>query len=129
MARRRAMGPCIRFPVGKALLLRGPRSPSGGRRAALRGRGAPRGSLTVTLTSGLPTRGGATTLARRAFGGIVHALCKGRRTMACAITSMFLMAMFGIVMAAMVFRPSTKEKPSARRQETPVAASGDRMTA
>ncbi len=44
MARRRTMGPCIRFPVGKALLLRGPRSPSGGRRAALRGRGAPRGS-------------------------------------------------------------------------------------
>jgi hypothetical protein len=74
-------------------------------------------------------RGGATALARRAFGGIVHAVCKGRRTMACAITSMFLMAMFGIVTAAMVFRPSTKEKPSARRQETSVAPSGDRVIA
>jgi hypothetical protein len=49
--------------------------------------------------------------------------------MACAITSMFLMAMFGIVTAAMVFQPSTKEKPSARRQETPVAPSGDRVIA
>jgi hypothetical protein len=49
--------------------------------------------------------------------------------MACAITSMFLMAMFGIVTAAMVFQPGTKEKPSARRQETPVAASGDRVIA
>jgi hypothetical protein len=49
--------------------------------------------------------------------------------MACAITSMFLMAMFGIVTAAMVFQPSTKEKPSARRQETPVAAYGDRVIA
>jgi hypothetical protein len=49
--------------------------------------------------------------------------------MACAITSMFLMAMFGIVTAAMVFQPSTKEKPSPRRQETPVAPSGDRVIA
>jgi hypothetical protein len=56
--------------------------------------------------------------------------------MACAITSMFLMAIFGIVTAAMVFQPSTKEKPSARRQETParrqetpVAPSGDRVIA
>jgi hypothetical protein len=49
--------------------------------------------------------------------------------MACAITSTFLMAMFGIVTAVMVFRPSTKEKPSARRQETPVAPSGDRAIA
>jgi hypothetical protein len=35
-----------------------------------------------------------TTLARRAFGGTVHALCKRRRTMACTITSLFLIAMF-----------------------------------
>jgi hypothetical protein len=39
------------------------------------------------------------------------------------------MAMFGIVTAAMVFQPSTNEKPSARRQETPVAVSGDRVIA
>jgi hypothetical protein len=43
--------------------------------------------------------------------------------MACAITSTFLMAMFGIATAVVVFRTSTKEKPSARRQETPVAPS------
>jgi hypothetical protein len=52
----------------------------------------------------------STALARRAFGGTVHALCKGRRTMACTITSLFLIAMFGIVAAGMVFRPSTKER-------------------
>jgi hypothetical protein len=68
-------------------------------------------------------------LARRAFGGTVHALCKGRRIMACTITSLFLIAMFGIIAAGMVFRPSTKEKPSARRQETPVAPAGDRVIA
>jgi hypothetical protein len=49
--------------------------------------------------------------------------------MACTITSLFLMAMFGIVAAGMVLGPSTKEKPSARRQETPVAPSGDRVIA
>jgi hypothetical protein len=86
----------------------------------LRGRGAP---------SGLATRGGATALARRAFGGNVHALCKGRRSMVCAMTSVFLMAMFGVVAAAVVFRPTTKEKPSARRQETLVAPAGDRVIA
>jgi hypothetical protein len=43
--------------------------------------------------------------------------------MACAITSMFLMAMFAIIAVGMAFPPSTKEKPSARRQETPVAPS------
>jgi TRAP-type C4-dicarboxylate transport system permease small subunit len=31
--------------------------------------------------------------------------------MACAITSLFLIAMFGIVAAGVVFRPSTNEKP------------------
>ena len=78
---------------------------------------------------GLPRVAG-TRLARRAIGGTVHALCKRRRTMACAITSLFLFAMFGIVVAAgMAFWPSTKEKPSARRQETPVAPSGDRVIA
>jgi hypothetical protein len=49
--------------------------------------------------------------------------------MACAITSMFLMAMFAIIAVGMAFPPSTKEKPSARRQETPVAPSGDRVIA
>ena len=71
-----------------------------------------------------------TALARRAFGGIVHALCKGRRTMACAISSLLLFAMFGMAVAAgMALWPGTKEKPSARRQETPVAPSGDRVIA
>jgi hypothetical protein len=50
--------------------------------------------------------------------------------MACAITSLFLFAMFGIVAAAgMAFLPGTKEKPSARRQETPVVPAGDRVIA
>jgi hypothetical protein len=49
--------------------------------------------------------------------------------MACTITSLFLMAMFGIVAAGVALRPSTKEKPLARRQETPVAPSGDRVIA
>jgi hypothetical protein len=40
--------------------------------------------------------------------------------MACTITSVFLIAMFGIA-AAVALRPGTKEKPSARQQETPVA--------
>jgi hypothetical protein len=49
--------------------------------------------------------------------------------MACTITSLFLIAMFGIIAAGMVFRPSAKEKPSARQQEAPVAPSGDRVIA
>jgi hypothetical protein len=49
--------------------------------------------------------------------------------MACAITSLFLIAMFGVLAAAVAFRPGTKEKPSARQQGTPVAPSGDRMIA
>jgi hypothetical protein len=50
--------------------------------------------------------------------------------MACTITSsVILIAMFGIVAAAVVFRPGTKETPSARRQETPVTPSGDRVIA
>jgi hypothetical protein len=50
--------------------------------------------------------------------------------MACAITSLFLMAMMvGIVAVAVAFRPSTEEKPSARRQETPAAPSGDHVIA
>jgi hypothetical protein len=49
--------------------------------------------------------------------------------MACTITSLFLIAGFGIIAAGMIFRPSTKEKPSARRQETPVAPAGDRVIA
>jgi hypothetical protein len=68
-----------------------------------------------------------TALARGAFGGTVHALCRWRRTMACTITSLFLIAMFGIIAAGLAFRP--KEKPSAQRQETPVAPSGDRAIA
>jgi hypothetical protein len=50
--------------------------------------------------------------------------------MACAITSsVFLIAMLGVAAAVAVFRPSTKETPSAHRQDTPVAPSGDRLTA
>jgi hypothetical protein len=49
--------------------------------------------------------------------------------MACTISSLFLIAVFGIVAAATVFRPGTKETPSARRQETPVAPYGDRVVA
>jgi hypothetical protein len=49
--------------------------------------------------------------------------------MGCAITSLFLLAMFGIITAGMVFQPSTKEKPTVRRKETPVAPSGDHVIA
>jgi phage tail protein X len=70
-----------------------------------------------------------TALARGAFGGTVHALCRRRRTMACTITSLFLIAMFGIIAAGLAFRPGTKEEPSAQRQDTPVAPSGDRVMA
>jgi hypothetical protein len=49
--------------------------------------------------------------------------------MACTIASVFLIAMLGIAAAAAVFRPGTKEHPSARRGETPVAPSGDRVVA
>jgi hypothetical protein len=70
-----------------------------------------------------------TVIARRAFGGTIHALCKGRRTVACTISSLFLIAMLGIIAAGMVFRPRIKEKPSARKQEAPVAPSGDRVIA
>jgi hypothetical protein len=46
--------------------------------------------------------------------------------MACTITSLFLIAMSGIIAAGMAFRPGTKEK---QRQDTPVAPSGDRVIA
>jgi len=49
--------------------------------------------------------------------------------MACTITSLLLIAIVGIAAAGMVFRPSTKEKPSARQQETAVAPSSDRAIA
>ena len=50
--------------------------------------------------------------------------------MACAITSLFLFAMFGMAVAVgMALWPGTKEKPSARRQQTPVAPAGDRVIA
>jgi hypothetical protein len=69
-------------------------------------------------------------LARCANGGIVDTLCKGRDVMACAITSLLLFAMFGMAVAAgMALWPSTNEKPSARRQEAPVAPSGDHVIA
>jgi hypothetical protein len=68
-------------------------------------------------------------MAHPAFGGTLDAFCKRRRIMACAFTSVFLIAIFGIVAAAAVFRPGTKEKPSARQQERPVAPSGDRVVA
>jgi hypothetical protein len=49
--------------------------------------------------------------------------------MACMITSLFLIAMFGIIAAGVAFRPGTKEESSAQRQGTPVARSGDRVIA
>jgi hypothetical protein len=39
------------------------------------------------------------------------------------------MAMFGIILAGLAFLPSANEKPSARRQETPTAPSGDHVIA
>jgi hypothetical protein len=47
--------------------------------------------------------------------------------MACTITSLFLVAMFGIIAAGVAFQPSAREKLSARRQEAPSAPSGDRV--
>jgi hypothetical protein len=49
--------------------------------------------------------------------------------MVCSITSLFLIAMFGVIAAGLAFRPDSKEKPSARRQDTPVAPSVDRAIA
>ena len=49
--------------------------------------------------------------------------------MACTISAVFLIAMFGIIAAGLVFQPSAKKKPSARRQETPIASSGDGVIA
>jgi hypothetical protein len=49
--------------------------------------------------------------------------------MAGAITSLFLMAMFGIIAAGLAFGSSAKEKPPARRQETPATSSGDHVIA
>ncbi len=55
--------------------------------------------------------------------------------MACAMTSLVLFAMFGMAVAAGLALwpegsfPGTKETPSARRQETTVAPSGDRVIA
>jgi hypothetical protein len=48
------------------------------------------------------------------------------------MTSLFLMAMFGIIAAGLAFGISAKdakEKPSARRQETPVTPSADHVIA
>ena len=43
--------------------------------------------------------------------------------MACAITSLFLMAMFGIIAAGVAFGPSAPEKPSGLSGgKTPVAS-------
>jgi hypothetical protein len=49
--------------------------------------------------------------------------------MACTITSLFLIGMFGIIAAGLVFRPGAEAKPSAQQQDTPVAPSGDRVIA
>jgi hypothetical protein len=49
--------------------------------------------------------------------------------MACAITSLFLMAMFGIIVAGVAFGPSAQEKSSARRQETTAAPPSDHVIA
>jgi hypothetical protein len=65
----------------------------------------------------------------RAAPSVVHALCRRRRTVACTITSLFLIALFGIIAAGVAFRPVTKQKPSAQRQDTPVDPSGDRVIA
>ena len=75
------------------------------------------------------TARGATALARRAFGSIVHALCKGRRAMACAMTSLVLMAMFGIIVAGLAFGSNAEETASTERQEAPAAPSGDHVIA
>jgi hypothetical protein len=39
------------------------------------------------------------------------------------------MACFGIIAEGLALRPCTKEKPSAQRQDPPVATSGDRVIA
>jgi hypothetical protein len=44
------------------------------------------------------------------------------------ISSLFLFAILGVV-TAVTFLLTTKEKPSARRQETPAAPSGDHVIA
>ncbi len=49
--------------------------------------------------------------------------------MTCMFTSLFLFALFGVAAAALTFMSGTKEKPSARRQETPAAPSGDHVIA
>jgi hypothetical protein len=86
-------------------------------------------SAAVGVRHGRGLQGGAIPLAGGASGGTVYALCKGRRTMACMISSLFLFAMFGVVAAAVTFITSTREKPSARRQETPAAPAGDHVIA
>jgi hypothetical protein len=43
--------------------------------------------------------------------------------MACTMTSLFLIGMFGIIAAGLAFRPDTKAK------DTPVAPSDDRVIA
>jgi hypothetical protein len=60
---------------------------------------------------------------------ILFAQSKGGRTMAGTIALLFLMAIFGIILWGLVFLPSAKEKPSARRQETPAAPSGNDVIA
>jgi hypothetical protein len=55
--------------------------------------------------------------------------CRGGRTMACTITSLFLFAMFGVVVAGTALLSSAKEKPPARRQETTTTPSGDHVIA
>jgi hypothetical protein len=49
--------------------------------------------------------------------------------MACTITSLFLIAMFGIIAAGVAFRPGAKEESLAQRQDMPVAPSGDHVIA
>jgi hypothetical protein len=49
--------------------------------------------------------------------------------MACTITSLFLVAMLGVIAAGIAFDPATKETPRARRQEAGPAPSGDRVIA
>jgi hypothetical protein len=49
--------------------------------------------------------------------------------MACTMTSLFLIGMFGIIAAGLAFRSDTKAKPSTQRLDTPVAPSGDRVIA
>jgi hypothetical protein len=120
LAEMRAADPPVSYP-----------RPRGGRASWRNRRAAARSSSAKTVTrspsDALDETGPRWRLAPSVIPSMPRA--EGRRTMACAITSLFLMAMFGIIAAGVAFLPSTVEKPSVRRQETPVAPSGDHVIA